>query len=122
MIMKNSFLALLALLSLSAAAFAADVTGKWTAEVQGRGGVQTQTFNFKVDGAKLTGTVSTQMGELPIDEGKIDGDNISFQQSISMGGMDLTLKYTGVVKGDTIEMKRDAGRGPGVTFTAKKSQ
>jgi hypothetical protein len=62
------------------------------------------------------------MGELAIDEGKVDGDNISFKQSISMGGMDLTLTYTGVVKGDTIEMKRDAGRGPGVTFTARKSQ
>ena len=41
------------------AAYAADVTGKWTAQVPGRGGQTTETtFNFKADGSKLTGTVS----------------------------------------------------------------
>jgi hypothetical protein len=120
--MKRTLFASLAMLTLSVAAFAADATGKWTAEVQGRGGTQTNTFTFKVDGAKLTGTVGNQMGEAAISEGKVDGDNISFKQVLSFNGNDITISYTGVVKGDTIEMKRDAGRGPGVTFTAKKAQ
>ena len=39
--------------------WAADVTGKWTAEVQGRGGnPMTVTMNLKADGNNLTGTVS----------------------------------------------------------------
>lgn len=121
--MRSNLLAVLALLSLSAAAFAADATGKWTAEVTGRGGrTQDITFTFKVDGDKLTGTVANQMGEAPITDGKVDGDNISFKQALNMGGRDINLSYTGVVKGDTIEMKRDAGRGPGVTFIAKRAQ
>ena len=121
-IMKRTLLAALALLVFSLAALAADVSGKWTAEVAGRGGPQTITLTFKVDGDKLTGTVSNPMGELPISDGKVEGDNISFNQVLSFGGNDVTLKYTGTVKGDTIEMKRDAGRGPGQPFTAKKAQ
>lgn len=120
--MKKTFLASLALLVCSLAALAANAAGKWTAEVQGRGGTNTITMNFTVAGDKLTGSVSNPMGELPIENGKVEGDNISFTQTLSFGGTDITLKYTGVVKGDTIEMTRDAGRGPGQKFTARKAQ
>jgi hypothetical protein len=44
---------------MAVAAFAADVNGKWTAEMQGRDGqTMTTTFNLKADGSALTGTVS----------------------------------------------------------------
>ena len=40
-------------------AHAADITGKWTAQVPGRDGqTRETTFNFKVDGEKLTGTTT----------------------------------------------------------------
>lgn len=113
----------MALMSLSIAAFAADVTGTWTAEVPGRGGnTATTTFTFKVDGSKLTGSVDGgRGGSQPISDGKVDGDNISFAQNLSFGGNDVTISYKGVVKGNTIEMTREvAGRGGPSTFTAKK--
>ena len=107
----------MALLCLSLAALAADVTGKWTAEVPGRGGTPaTNTFTFKAAGAKLEGSVTNQRGDTPIADGKVDGDKISF---VTEGNVKTT--FTGVVKGDTIEFTRDNGRGP-VTFTAKKAQ
>ena len=38
---------------------AADITGKWTAQVPGRDGqTSEQTFTFKVEGEKLTGTTT----------------------------------------------------------------
>ncbi len=44
--------------TVSVSAYAADVTGKWTAQVAGRDGqTREQTFTFKVDGETLTGTV-----------------------------------------------------------------
>ena len=57
-------LLLTALLGIFAlAASAADVTGKWTAQVPGRGGNTAETtFVFKVDGAKLTGTMEGGRG------------------------------------------------------------
>lgn len=115
-------LALVAFFCLSIVAFAADVDGKWTAEVPGRGGnTMTMTFTFKADGANLTGSVANQMGENPIQNGKVDGDKISFEQVLNFNGNERHLKYTGTVKGDTIEMTREGGRGP-QTFTAKKAQ
>ena len=45
-------------------ATAADPSGKWVADVLTRmGGSQMTTFNFKVNGAKLTGSISVRMGE-----------------------------------------------------------
>ena len=63
-----------------ATAVAADVSGKWISEREGRGGeTMTTTYNFKAEGTNLTGTVSSPMGgDNPISDGKIDGDNISF--------------------------------------------
>jgi hypothetical protein len=120
--MKTTLLALVAFFCLSIAAFAADVNGKWTAQVPGRGGNTNEvTFNFQTQGSTLTGTVANQMGESKIENGKVDGDNISFEQVMNFNGNERRIQYKGTVKGDTIEMSRDAGRGP-ATFTAKKAQ
>jgi hypothetical protein len=51
--MKTTLLALMALLCLSFVASAASVDGKWTAEVPGRNGTQTNTFTFKSSGATV---------------------------------------------------------------------
>jgi hypothetical protein len=121
--MKTTLLALVGLFCLSVAAFAASVDGKWTAEVPGRGGnTMTTTFNFKADGGNLSGTVTTPRGENPIQNGKIDGDNISFDQVMNFNGNEFKISYKGTVKGDAIEMTRDSGRGNPQTFTAKKGQ
>jgi hypothetical protein len=120
--MKTMILALVAFFCLSISAFAASVDGKWTADVPGRGGnTMTTTFTFKADGSTLTGTVATERGENPIQNGKVDGDNISFEQVMNFNGNERHLTYKGTVKGDTIEMTREGGRGP-QTFTAKKAQ
>jgi len=122
--MKRTLLAFVALLCFTLVAAAADITGKWTGEVPGRGGqTATNTFTFKAAGAKLEGSVATQRGDNPISDGKIDGDNISFVQNLDFGGNSIKINYKGVVKGDTIEMTREVeGRGAPATFTLKKAQ
>jgi hypothetical protein len=110
---------------LALTAMAADVTGKWTAQVPGRGGqMREQTFHFKAEGGALTGTVSGRQGEMPIAEGKIDGDNISFTQTMEFNGNSMKLVYRGVVAGDEIKFTRtrDGGDQPGQEFTAKRAQ
>lgn len=101
---------LCALFALSTlAAFAADITGKWTGE-GGRGG--TQTFTFKQDGSALTGTVEGgRGGATQIKNGKVDGDNLSFEVSREMGGNSITIKYSGSVSGSSMKLSFDAGRG-----------
>ena len=63
------------------------------------------TFVFKVDGDKLTGTTSNQMsGELPISDGKIDGDNLSFTVTANFNGNEFKLNYKGRVAGNEIKL------------------
>src|SRR5499433_4517291 len=82
----------------------ADVNGKWTAQVPGRDGQpQETTFTFKVEGDKLTGTVSGRQGDTPIADGKIDGDNISFSRTINAQGNNIKISYKGKVSGDEIK-------------------
>ncbi len=105
------------LLALTAPAWAADVTGKWVAEREGREGPMEITFDFQVAGSELTGTMSTQFGETPISEGKVEGDEISFVIVRSFGGNEMKMLYKGKVAGDeisfTMEMQGAPTGGPG---------
>lgn len=99
----------------SAAAWGADVTGKWSAQMNGPdGGGMTMTFNFKQDGTKLTGTIDGPGGEpMAIQDGKVDGEKIVFEVSFN----DMKIVHKGTIKGDeislTIQMKGGPGGGPG---------
>jgi hypothetical protein len=109
--------------ALAAVAFAADVSGKWTAQVPGREGqMREQTFNFKVDGDTLTGTMSGgRGGDVEITDGKVSGDTISFTVTREFGGNTMKWSYTGAVSGDEIKFKREGGRGGTQEFVAKRA-
>ena len=97
-----------------ATAVAADVTGKWTSEREGRGGeTMTTNWTFKAEGTTLTGTMGGPMGENAIEEGKIDGDNISFVIKMDFGGNAMTMKFNGTVAGDEINMTMEMEGGMG---------
>ncbi len=124
--LRTVFLAALLLVAgLVSAAWAADVTGKWVAQVPGREGqTRETTFNLKGDGDKLTGTISGRQGDTPISDGKISGDDISFTVVRNFQGNDIKLLYKGKVKGDEIAftMTREGGDQPGAQFTAKRAK
>jgi hypothetical protein len=109
---------------LALTALAADVNGKWVAQVPGRGGQTREvTFNFKADGNTLTGTVTTPRGDSEISDGKIEGDTISFSQNLEFGGNQVKLLYKGTVSGDEIKFtrSREGGQGRTQEFTAKRA-
>ncbi|HUQ94128.1 MAG TPA: hypothetical protein VM120_20775 [Bryobacteraceae bacterium] len=122
--MRNYILVTLVLLGLtSVAAFAADITGQWVAQVPGRqGNTQETTFKLKADGDKLTGSITNPRGETQIAEGKITGDEISFVQAVEFNGRAFKLLYKGKVSGDEIKMTRtrEGGQGMSQEFVAKK--
>jgi hypothetical protein len=115
---------LLAGVLLAASLWAADVTGKWTAEMRGPQGNTRQTsMDLKADGNTLTGTVEGMRGgSTPISDGKIDGDNISFSVVREFQGNQFKMNYKGVVKGDTIHftVSREGGEGRTFEFDAKR--
>jgi hypothetical protein len=102
----------LAVLVFAAPLFAADVDGKWTGSIPTPNGDFQQSFTFKAEGTKLTGSLSIMGMETPISDGKIDGNNISFSITLDFGGMAFTLSYTGIVSPDEIKLSGDAGGMP----------
>jgi len=107
----------------AAAAFAADIAGKWTGDMPGGGGdTMPTTFNFKVDGDKLTGTMTGPQGDLPLQDGKVSGDNLSFSTTLEFNGNSIKIVYKGVVSGQTIKMTREReGSGQPREFTIKRA-
>jgi hypothetical protein len=106
-----------AFLFTAALALAADVTGKWTANVVLEAGAGTPTFEFKQDGEKLSGMYKGQLGEAQL-TGTVKGDKIEFTFSGEAG----TVKYSGTVE-SAKKMKGiveygELGKG---TFTAEKN-
>ena len=105
----------IALLAWTAGALlAADVTGKWTAQMGGpEGDNRSIAFDFKQDGATLTGTVDGPGGEaLAISNGKVDGNKISF--TLTMGDGSTKITHEGTINGDQISLTTkmdDGGRG-----------
>ena len=121
---KRFLLVLCALFALAVATLsAADVTGKWTAEVQGRNGPRTVTFDLKQDGSNLTGTMQG-MGPEPVNisDGKVDGDNLSFVVRREFNGNEMKINYTGKLDGGNLVMKSQReGSDRVMEFTAKKA-
>ena len=96
-------LALMAVCSLGA--LAADASGTWKATVETPNGAMENTFTLKVDGDKLTGTITMgQFGEAPISEGKVDGDNVSFLVVREFNGNQFRINYKGKVAGDEMKL------------------
>ena len=97
----------LTLLLSATLAFAADVAGKWTASFETQIGTQNYTYEFKVDGGKLTGTAKSMSGETQIAEGTVKGDEISFVENLNFQDMPLRITYKGKISGDEIKFSRD---------------
>ncbi|BCS32567.1 hypothetical protein TBR22_A17810 [Luteitalea sp. TBR-22] len=104
---------------------AADVTGKWTAQVAGRDGqTREQIFTFKVEGEKLTGTVSGMPGgsDAEIRNGSVKGDDVAFSVVRSWQGNEVTMLYKGKVTGNEISFTqtREGADTPPRQFTARR--
>jgi hypothetical protein len=66
-----------------AAAIIADVSGQWSGTFNAPdGNAYPLTYTFKVDGPTLTGTLDASGMSVPIDSGKVDGDNVSFSVNV----------------------------------------
>ncbi|MBC8001807.1 MAG: hypothetical protein H7X97_04385 [Opitutaceae bacterium] len=127
---------------------AADVSGNysWTQAGRNGGPDRKSTLKLKVEGEKVTGTMSAPAGgrrggnadaadgkapaapaDLEIKDAKIKGDELTFSivREGRQGGPATTTKYTGKITGDTIKLKwerpgRDGGEPTPMEADAKK--
>jgi len=88
-----------------------DPTGTWKWSVTGQNGQSRETtLKLKMDGDKLTGTISGRGGETAIAEAKLKGEEISFEVTREFNGNKVTTKYNGKISGDSIKGKMESER------------
>jgi hypothetical protein len=87
---------------------AQSINGQWKGEMQSPNGPFDLTFNFKVSGDSLTGSVTSQMGEIPISNGKFNDTTFSFDVDVN----EMTIHHKCIVKSDsTISMTVEGMQG-----------
>jgi hypothetical protein len=91
------------LIAIFALAVAADISGQWKGEFGGQNGTREIVFQFKADGARLTGTVSgLRDKQLNIEDGMLQGEEVSFYVNSEWQGNPVKLLYKGKVSGNEI--------------------
>lgn len=81
------------------------IDGKWKASMEGPNGKMELTYTFKVDGAALTGSISSEMGDLAISNGKVNGKEFSFDLDFNGNAM----PFKGAIDGDVIKLSMTGG-------------
>jgi hypothetical protein len=98
-----------------------DPNGKWTWTTEGRNGqTRTNSVTLKLDGEKLTGTVTGFRGrgggggapqDTAIEDAKIAGNEVSFKVTREFNGNSFVSKYSAKIAGDTMKGKMIFDRG-----------
>jgi len=84
------------------------VDGKWEIVINSPLGAQKATLDIATDGTALTGTQQAAQGSGPLENGKVDGNNVAWSATIS-SPMPLTLDFIGTVDGDKLSGSVKAG-------------
>jgi hypothetical protein len=72
----------------------ADLNGKWTGVIKTPDGNDLPvTYNFKIDGTKLTGTAESPAGQVTVDDGTITGDDFKFKVTVDGNDYPHTGKF-----------------------------
>ena len=108
---------------------ASGIEGKWMSERKmerdGQSFTIVQTFDFKAEGSKLTGTMTMQFGDMEprsmeIKDGKIEGDKAMWSAVFQGPNGDLKMSYNATVSGDTLKGESVREGGDPRPFEAKR--
>lgn len=94
---------------------AANVSGTWDLTIEaGQGSLEgTATLEQAEDGT-VSGTFSSEMGEMDVERGVVSAEEFSFTLTVTAGGEEMELSFTGTVEGEEIS---GTGSGPFGSFT-----
>jgi hypothetical protein len=96
---------------------AADVAGTWKGSMETQSGTMDTTITIR-PGAALAGNVKAGEYEGAIENGKVDGDKISFEININPG----KVTYRGTVAGDEMKLNVTGTQGNQYTLVCKRQK
>jgi hypothetical protein len=114
-------LAALALLLHAPLALAQGVDGNWTLTFQTDQGNADADLSLKVEGQKVTGMLTSPMGEVPLAGTFADG-KLKLTATIDAGGQAFTMTFNGALAGDAMKGDVDFGGMGTATWTAARKK
>ena len=96
------------------------VDGKWEIVINSPLGAQKASLDIATNGSALTGTQQAAQGSGPLENGKVDGNNLSWSAKIS-SPMPMTLDFAGTVDGDKLSGSVKAGSFGSFPFSGTRS-
>ena len=96
------------------------VDGTWDITTDTPMGAQKGTLSLATDGGTLTGKMSGAQGEIEIEDGTVDGDDISYKFSIT-SPMAITIEVTASIDGDNISGSAKLGAFGNATITGSRT-
>lgn len=100
---------------------AVNVAGKWELTWETPRGTSTMTLNLTQDSTKVTGTATMRMGDVPIKDAKLDGNNLSFTLELGRGQRTFEMQCKATVDGDAMKGTMSNPRGGERPFTGKRA-
>jgi hypothetical protein len=104
-----------------ASAKSGGVAGKWDVVFKTPQGDFPATATLTADGAKLSGTLGSQLGETAV-TGTLDGTKISLSLVVNSPQGDLNVSMTGEVMGDSINGMADVSAMGQMEWSAKRAK
>jgi hypothetical protein len=99
----------------------ADISGKWTASFDTQVGVQNYTYEFVVKDGVLSGKLTSSLGNSAMKPGKVEGDKVTFTETLTFMEMEISIAYTGqIVSADEIKFTRNVGEFATEELVAKR--
>lgn len=103
--------------------YAGDPTGMWKASyVMPDGTPHESVFDLKVNDGKITGTITSKRGSVPISDGAVKGNSVFFTVIRKGNGDELTVQFSGKIEGDTMTLKMTYRDHDPVQLTARRSE
>ena len=93
--------------------------GTWTLTLNTPMGAQQGTLNLKTNGGTLEGTMIGPQGEVPLENGKVDGSTLSW--SINAVQMAMVIHFTAALDGDKISGEAELGTFGKATFEGARA-
>ena len=99
-----------------------DISGKWNLSANTGGQEIIVALDFKQEGAKVSGSMSSDHANGTLDNGKVSGKNFKGTIKAEIQGQPMDLEMEGTVEGDTITGTLSNPQLPPISFTAKKEK
>jgi hypothetical protein len=99
----------------------AGIAGAWKMTFNTDQGAIDSDMTLKLDGQKVTGTLTSPQGEAPV-EGTFTDGKLLLSLSVDAGGQMLTITFSGALEKDTLKGDVDFGGFGSATWSATRAK